>query len=79
MPRKPEQFSEASSLYLVLSAAAQYIQTIAGTLDTCSPLAKAEIYKRTAQLIGAVTEAQVESLELKRWKETVIRSENGKK
>ncbi len=65
MLRKPGQYSEASFLYLALSAVAQYIQTIAGTLDTCSHLAKAEISTVMAQLIDRVTEALAENLEPK--------------
>jgi adenosylmethionine-8-amino-7-oxononanoate aminotransferase len=65
MLRKQEQYSEHSSLYLVLNAGAQYIQMIAGTLDTCSTYRKAEISAAMAQLIDLVTEATAENSEPK--------------
>lgn len=65
MSEKQEQSLEASSLSLVLNAAAQYIQTTAGTLDTCSHYQKVEILAATVRLIELVTEATVGNWELR--------------
>lgn len=62
MSEKPEQYSEHNSHYLALSAVAQYIQTIAGTWDTCSLYQKAVALRTMAQHIDAVTEVLAESL-----------------
>lgn len=64
MLRKPEQSYALNYLYPVLSAAAQSIQTTAGTWDTCSISQKAEILEATAQLTALVTEVMAASLEL---------------
>lgn len=77
MSEKPEQYYEHSSHYLALSAAAQFIQMTAGTLDTYSPLAKAEILAIMGQLIDRVIEAQAESSELKRPTQSERTNDNG--
>lgn len=66
MSRKPEQYSEHNYPYLALNAVAQYIQTIAGTWDTCSHSQKAEILAATERVTAAVTEVLVENLERQR-------------
>ena len=63
MSRKLEQYSEPSSPYLALNAVAQFIQTIAGTWDTCSHSQKAEILEATARVTASVTEVLAENLE----------------
>lgn len=63
MYAKPEQYSEPSSPYLALNAVAQFIQTIAGTWDTCSHSQKAEILATTARATEAVIEVLAENLE----------------
>lgn len=62
MSRKPEALSAPNSLYLALSAAAQCIQTIAGTWDTCSPSQKAEMLELTEQVTASVTALLVANL-----------------
>ena len=78
MSEKQEQSSEASSLSLVLSAAAQYIQTTAGTLDTCSHYQKVEILTATVRLIELVTEATVGNWELRLRTNDESNYDNGK-
>ena len=63
MSEKQEQSYAPSSPYLALSAVAQYIQTIAGTWDTCSHSQKAEILEAMAHLTASVTEVLAENLE----------------
>ena len=63
MSRKPEQYSEPSSPYLALNAVALYIQTIAGTWDTCSHSQKVEMLEAMAHLTASVTEVLAENLE----------------
>ena len=79
MSRKPEAYSDHNSLSLVLNAAAQYIQTIAGTLDTCSTYRKAEISTATVQLIDLVTAAMVENSEQNLQTKRKNNSDNGKR
>lgn len=66
MYAKPEQSYALNYLYPVLNAAAQSIQTIAGTWDTCSVSQKAEILEATEQLTELVTEVMAASLALEK-------------
>ena len=63
MLRKPEQSSEVSSLYPVLSAAAQSMVTTAGTWDISSHSQKAETLAYMEQLTANVIEVMAANLE----------------
>jgi hypothetical protein len=63
MSRKPEQSLEVSSLYLVLSAAAQSMVTTAGTWDISSHSQKAATLAYMEQLTVNVIEVMAANLE----------------